>query len=170
MDISGTHCSDMSMQGQRAGKHGSTIKYFLVHVERLKQRRVKLALLENVCSKEFDSLVSLVRSMACISMYIVVFRSLRYSLKVSIQGVCHVSVQRRREHLQETYHISCIVTNPADMGYSSISRKRSYWICLRKEAGEFVTEPQVLYQGIARVCAGVQEMPISFSFLGVRPH
>ena len=61
LDISGPHCSDHSQRGHQMGRRGSTCKYFLVHCQELRQRQVKVAILENVPTGEFGKLVYLGR-------------------------------------------------------------------------------------------------------------
>ena len=56
-DISGSHCNDHSTAGLQQGRHGETAKYFLAHCKYLKEKQVKIVMLENVKAKEFESLV-----------------------------------------------------------------------------------------------------------------
>ena len=57
LDLSGPHCNEHSAAGNRAGRHGVTSKFFLTHTQRLKERRVPIAILENVLTGEFGELV-----------------------------------------------------------------------------------------------------------------
>ena len=59
LDLSGPNCEDHSSQGLGLGSNGPTVKLFLTYAKFLKHRQVKMVLIENVCTGEFDQLVSI---------------------------------------------------------------------------------------------------------------
>ncbi|CAE7242445.1 unnamed protein product [Symbiodinium sp. CCMP2592] len=57
LDISGPHCTDSKL-GRKAGKDGPTARFFLSYMQELRERRTKLAVIENVSSGDFATMLT----------------------------------------------------------------------------------------------------------------
>lgn len=57
--VAGPHCSDHSTAGNQAGKEGTTAVYFLTLCKHMLDKRLPLALLENVVAGDFTQMVLL---------------------------------------------------------------------------------------------------------------
>lgn len=59
LNISGPHCCEHSNAGKRQGAEGWSAKFFLAHCKFLKEKAIRMAVLENVAAESFQTMVPL---------------------------------------------------------------------------------------------------------------
>ena len=168
VDFSGPHCSDHSSMGKSKGRHGGTCKYFLCHAAELRQKQVKLAILENVPAGEFGDLVNLAFSSTPRQGCVFVAAGACCSSPAIYVDMCPLAMFRK-EQLSSDYEIHEVPATPADVGYAAVSRPRVFWVCAHKEHARFVRPVREVFLRISSLLKQCRSLTVPSLFWETDP-
>lgn len=83
-----------------------------------------------------------------------------YKPKIAIsENVCTGNIGRRVvENVKDVMQSKVIFTQPSDVGFGCVARRRSFTILLRHDSGRFILDPQDTYD---KLCAGLNDSQLS---------
>ena len=62
------------------------------------------------------------------------------------------------------YHISTLTSKPQDLGFHAVSRNRNFHLLVHKAKGQFISNPQELYESIAKMLRPNKEVTLEALF------